>query len=41
MSRAVVNRPPPFDRPGVSTEGQAFFLMMEVAAAQPGIAWAG
>jgi rhamnogalacturonyl hydrolase YesR len=32
---------PQFDRPGVSTEGQAFFLMMEGAAAQPGIERAG
>jgi hypothetical protein len=28
---------PDFDHAGVAAEGQAFFLMMEVAAALPGI----
>ena len=32
---------PSFDHAGVAAEGQAFFLMMEVAAAQPGISRAG
>ena len=32
---------PDFDHAGVAAEGQVFFLMMEVAAALPGISRAG